>query len=151
MQTLLPAMITLLAPFAPLFSPRIWRHALVLVAGTLRAPGKRTVCAALRAMGLSQSKRFTRLCWLFIHPGMATAGDFGAEHSFRPLEWREGDAAARLRVSPRRRVGGDYATRRAVPPSVDRQHRRRAPHRRGAPLGQACGEPRGGNRGGPGA
>jgi hypothetical protein len=53
-------MITLLAPFAPLFSRRVWRLALVLVAGTLLAPGKRTVCAALRAMGLSQTKGWTR-------------------------------------------------------------------------------------------
>ncbi len=60
MQTLPPAMITLVAPFAPLFSMRVWRHALVLVAGTLLAPGKRTVCAALRAMGLRQTKRWTR-------------------------------------------------------------------------------------------
>ncbi len=59
-QTLPSAMITLLAPFAPLFSTRVWRHALVLVAGTLLAPGKRTVCAALRAMGLSQTKQWTR-------------------------------------------------------------------------------------------
>jgi hypothetical protein len=60
MPTLPPAMLHLLAPFAPLFSRRVWRHALVLVAGTLLAPGKRTVCAALRAMGLSQSKHFAR-------------------------------------------------------------------------------------------
>lgn len=60
MQTLPPAMLQLLAPFAPLFSARVWRRALVLVAGTLLAPGKRTVCAALRAMGLSQSKHFAR-------------------------------------------------------------------------------------------
>jgi hypothetical protein len=60
MQTLPPAMITLLAPFAPLFAARVWCHALVLVAGTLLAPGKRTVCAALRAMGLSHSKHFAR-------------------------------------------------------------------------------------------
>ncbi len=60
MQTLPPAMITLLVPFAPLFSDRVWRHALVLVAGTLLAPGKRTVCAALRAVGLSHSKHFAR-------------------------------------------------------------------------------------------
>ena len=60
MQTLPPAMITLLAPFAPLFSCRVWRHALVLVAGALLAPGKRTVCAALRAMGLHQTKHWTR-------------------------------------------------------------------------------------------
>ncbi len=60
MQTLPPAMITLLAPFAPLFARRVWCHALVLVAGTLLAPGKRTVCAALRAMGLSQTRQWTR-------------------------------------------------------------------------------------------
>ena len=41
MDTLPPAMIPLVAPFAPLFSDRVWRHALVLVAGTLLAPGKR--------------------------------------------------------------------------------------------------------------
>jgi DDE superfamily endonuclease len=60
MDTLPPAMIPLVAPFAPLFSDRVWRHALVLVAGTLLAPGKRTVCAALRAAGLSHSKHFAR-------------------------------------------------------------------------------------------
>jgi len=52
-------MLHLLAPFAPLFSARVWRRALVLVAGTLLAPGRRTVCAALRAMGLSQTKRWS--------------------------------------------------------------------------------------------
>jgi hypothetical protein len=52
-------MITLVAPFAPLFSRRVWCHALVLVAGTLLAPGKRTVCAALRAMGLSRTRRWS--------------------------------------------------------------------------------------------
>jgi len=60
MPTLPLAMLHLLAPFAPLFARRVWRHALVLVAGTLLAPGKRTVCAALRAMGLSQERHFTR-------------------------------------------------------------------------------------------
>ncbi len=60
MHTLPGTMIALLAPFAPLFSERVWCHALVLVAGTLLAPGRRTVCAALRAMGLHQSKRFAR-------------------------------------------------------------------------------------------
>ena len=60
MQTLPCATLQLLAPFAPLFSARVWRHALVLVAATILAPGKRTVCAALRAMGLSGSKHFAR-------------------------------------------------------------------------------------------
>ena len=60
MPTLPPAMITLLAPFAPLFARRVWCHALVLVVGTILAPGRRTVCAALRAMGLSQTTHWTR-------------------------------------------------------------------------------------------
>ena len=60
MPTLPPAMLTLLCPFAPLFSRRVWQHALVLVAGTLLAPGKRTVCAALRALGLHQTPHWTR-------------------------------------------------------------------------------------------
>jgi hypothetical protein len=53
-------MIRLLAPFAPLFSERVFRHAQVLLAGTILAPGKRTVSSALRAMGLGQQKCFHR-------------------------------------------------------------------------------------------
>jgi hypothetical protein len=60
MPTLPPAMLQLLAPFAPLFARRVWCHALVLVAGTLLAPGRRTVCGALRALGLSQTRHWTR-------------------------------------------------------------------------------------------
>ena len=40
----LPAeIIVVLAPFAQLFSDRVWRHAQVLVVGAILAPGKRTV------------------------------------------------------------------------------------------------------------
>src|SRR3954469_4790013 len=53
-------MLHLLAPFAPRFARRVWRHALVLVAGAVLTPGRRTVCAALRAMGLSQTRQWTR-------------------------------------------------------------------------------------------
>src|SRR5215210_3954112 len=53
-------MIRALAPFAPLFSKRLWRHAQVLVAGAILAPGATTVSSALRAMGLDQQKRFHR-------------------------------------------------------------------------------------------
>jgi hypothetical protein len=60
MPTLPPAMLPLLAPFAPCFSRRVWPHALVLVVGTLLAPGRRTVTAALRAMGLDRCRRFER-------------------------------------------------------------------------------------------
>ena len=60
MRTLPATMIRLLAPFAPLFSKRVWQHAQVLLLGTILAPGKRTVASALRAMGLDQEKRFHR-------------------------------------------------------------------------------------------
>jgi DDE superfamily endonuclease len=53
-------MIRVLAPFAPLFSERVFRHVQVLLAGTILAPGKRTVSCALRAMGLGQQKCFHR-------------------------------------------------------------------------------------------
>ncbi len=53
-------MIQALAPFTPLFSKSVWGHAQVLLAGAILAPGKRTVCSALRAMGLDREKRFHR-------------------------------------------------------------------------------------------
>jgi len=53
-------MLVLLAPFAPLFDRRVWPYAVVLVVGTLLAPGKRTVTAALRVMGLAHTRRFER-------------------------------------------------------------------------------------------
>src|SRR5215210_7808062 len=53
-------MVQALAPFAPLFSKRVWRHAQLLLVGAILAPGRRTVSSALRAMGLDQEKRFHR-------------------------------------------------------------------------------------------
>jgi hypothetical protein len=53
-------MIRALAPFAPLFSERVFQHVQVLLAGAILAPGRRTVSSALRAMGLDQHKRFHR-------------------------------------------------------------------------------------------
>jgi hypothetical protein len=53
-------MVQALAPFAPLFSKRVWRHAQVLLIGAILAPGRRTVSSALRAMGLNQEERFHR-------------------------------------------------------------------------------------------
>ena len=60
MPTLPPAILHLLAPFAPCFSRRVWPHALVLLAGAILAPGKRTVAAALRVMGLAHDRGFGR-------------------------------------------------------------------------------------------
>ena len=48
----------LLQAFAPLFSERVWDWAQVLVVGAILAPGKRTVTAALRVMGLSAEEQF---------------------------------------------------------------------------------------------
>ncbi len=60
MRTLSPIMLHLLAPCAPCFSRRVWGHAVDLVVGALLTPGKRTVTAALRALGLTRERRFER-------------------------------------------------------------------------------------------
>src|SRR5215217_2362693 len=60
MRTLPTTMIRVLAPFAPLFSQRVWQHVQVLLAGAILAPGRRTVGSALRAKGLDQQKNFHR-------------------------------------------------------------------------------------------
>src|SRR5215217_7812517 len=60
MRTLPTQMIRVLLPLVPLFSKRVFRHAQVLLAGAILAPGARTVSSALRAMGLDQEKRFHR-------------------------------------------------------------------------------------------
>jgi hypothetical protein len=53
------AIIQVLAPFAPLFSDRVWLHAQVLLLGAILTPGARTVTAALRVMGLATERHFT--------------------------------------------------------------------------------------------
>jgi DDE superfamily endonuclease len=59
MPPLPEAIILVLTPFAPLFSPRVWRHAQLLLMGAILTPGARTVTAALRATGLATERRFT--------------------------------------------------------------------------------------------
>ena len=49
---------TILNTFAPIFSKRIWQYGQVLLIGAILAPGKRTVTAVLRVMGLSQEKHY---------------------------------------------------------------------------------------------
>ncbi len=60
MRTLPAMMLHLLNPFMPLFSRRVWPHVQVLLTGAILAPGKRTVSAALRVMGLGQTVQFQR-------------------------------------------------------------------------------------------
>ncbi len=47
-------------PFAPLFSRRVFEHALVLLVGMILVPGRRTVTAALRVMGQAHCAGFHR-------------------------------------------------------------------------------------------
>jgi DDE superfamily endonuclease len=59
MPPLPEAIILMLAPFAPLFSRRVWDHAQSLLLGAILTPGARTVAAALRVLGLSGERHFT--------------------------------------------------------------------------------------------
>lgn len=60
MLTIPVALTRLIVKFAPLFSKRVWEHVEVLVVGALLVPGKRTVTAVLRVMGLSQEGQFQK-------------------------------------------------------------------------------------------
>ena len=53
-----PDIMRVLRPFAQAFSERIWDWVQVLVVGAILAPGKRTVSAILRVMGLSDDAQF---------------------------------------------------------------------------------------------
>src|SRR3978361_331473 len=46
-------------PFSKAFTAPTWQHVLVLVAGAILSPGRRTVAAALRVTGLDQDPCFT--------------------------------------------------------------------------------------------
>ena len=49
---------TLFKAFQPCFSKRVWQLAVILIVGAILAPGKRTVTAILRIMGLSQERHY---------------------------------------------------------------------------------------------
>jgi len=54
-----PIVLRLLAVFAPVFTAPTFAHALTLSYGAILAPGRRTVTAALRAIGLEDERHFT--------------------------------------------------------------------------------------------
>src|SRR3954470_5688736 len=59
MPTSVPEVLAVwMQPFGCFFTSAVWRHVLVLVAGVVLAPGRRTVTAALRVMGLDQEVGF---------------------------------------------------------------------------------------------
>jgi DDE superfamily endonuclease len=58
MRDLPPAIVHVLRQLESVFSERVWEWAKVLAIGAILAPGKRTVTAALRVMGLSTERQF---------------------------------------------------------------------------------------------
>jgi hypothetical protein len=62
-----PVVAVLMNPFREFFTAPVWNHLLVLIAGIVLAPGKRTVSAALRVMGLGGAKDFARYHYVLNH------------------------------------------------------------------------------------
>lgn len=60
MDSLSHDVLAVLLPFSVLFSRPSWSKVVTLIFGTLLCRGKRTVCSALRAMGLSDIKAFSK-------------------------------------------------------------------------------------------
>lgn len=60
MDSLSRNILAVLLPFSKLFSKPSWNKALTLLLGALICTGKRTVCSALRAMGLSNEAGFAK-------------------------------------------------------------------------------------------
>jgi hypothetical protein len=58
MRNLPQPIIQVLRAFELLFSERVWEWAKILLVGAILAPGKRTITAALRVMGLSNDGQF---------------------------------------------------------------------------------------------
>jgi len=68
-----PILATWLAVFRPCFTAPVWNRVLVLVAGAVLAPGKRTVTQILRVMGLADDRHCSAtitVSGVLPHPGM---------------------------------------------------------------------------------
>ncbi len=59
MLTLPAPMMDRLAPFAPVFSRRVWRSVSTLVGGAILAPGRRMISSTLRVRGLGHGRAFS--------------------------------------------------------------------------------------------
>ncbi|MGB7085669.1 MAG: transposase [Phormidesmis sp.] len=78
--------------FAPPFSTRVWESALWLMIGAILAPGKRTVSAVLRVLGMSEAPHYqtyhrvlNRAVWSRLAASAAMAAnavDCGRQQSF---------------------------------------------------------------------
>ena len=50
--------ISVLLPFADLFSQKVWNHVQIMLVGSILTTGKRTVTSILEVMGLAQQPNF---------------------------------------------------------------------------------------------
>ena len=66
-KALPPIVAVLMQPFREFFTAPVWSHLLILIAGMVLSPGKRTVSAALRVMGLGATKDFARYHYVLNH------------------------------------------------------------------------------------
>jgi hypothetical protein len=69
-------------PFVGCFTASLWCHVLVLVTGALLTPGRRTVTAALRVMGLDRTPSFA-----VYHRVLSTARWSSRSVAYRLLRW----------------------------------------------------------------
>ena len=53
--------ISVLLPFADLFSKKVWNHVQIMLVGSILATGKRTVTSILEVMGLAAQPNFRSL------------------------------------------------------------------------------------------
>jgi len=101
-----------LAVFRPCFSGRVWNHVLVLVAGTVLAPGKRTVTQALRVMGLADEPGFGRY-----HEALSRARWDSRDvarrllHHLLDVLWPEGEVVIAIDDTIERRWGAKIKAR----------------------------------------
>ncbi len=58
MPTLPPEFLATIIAFQPLFSNPVFQHVKLMLLGAILTPGKRTVAAVLRIMGLSLEKNY---------------------------------------------------------------------------------------------
>ena len=76
-------LVGLLQTFAPLFSARVWPYALDLLLGAILAPGRRTVTAVLRVLGLGRLVHFQNYHRVLNRAQWSALG--GARQLFREL------------------------------------------------------------------
>jgi hypothetical protein len=88
-------LVSWLAMFRPSFSGRVWNHILVLVAGAVLAPGKRTVTQSLRVMGLADEPGFGRPAFGQLGCANQTLGCY--HEALNRARWDSRDVARRRR------------------------------------------------------